>query len=197
MPYIDTVGEGQATGTVAEMYETDRQVFGHLPNLTKAFSLRPDVYAAWRQLNGSVKANMDLRRYELATLAAARRVRSSYCALAHGSVVLNNDFLSPEGVRAVIDGQESPELDAVDAAVIELADKVALDATSVTEADVDTLRSLGLSDAEILDVVLAAAMRCFFSKVLDATGAEPDARFAQLDPEVRDALTVGRPIEEG
>jgi uncharacterized peroxidase-related enzyme len=197
MPYIDTVGEGQATGAVAEMYETDRQVFGHLPNLTKAFSLRPDVYAAWRQLNGSVKANMDLRRYELATLAAARRVRSSYCALAHGSVVLNNDFLSSEGVRAVIAGQDSPELDAVDAAVIELADKVALDATAVTEADVDTLRSLGLSDAEILDVVLAAALRCFFSKVLDGTGAEPDARFAQLDPEVRDALTVGRPIAVG
>jgi uncharacterized peroxidase-related enzyme len=196
MPYIDTVGEGQATGAVAEMYETDRQVFGHLPNLTKAFSLRPDVYAAWRQLNGSVKSNMDLRRYELATLAAARRVRSSYCALAHGSVVLNNDFLSPEGVRAVIGGHDSPELDAVDAAVIDLADKVALDATSVTEADVDTLRSLGLSDADILDVVLAAALRCFFSKVLDGTGAEPDARFAQLDPEVRDALTVGRAIAE-
>jgi uncharacterized peroxidase-related enzyme len=196
MPYIDTVGEGQATGAVAEMYETDRQVFGHLPNLTKAFSLRPDVYAAWRQLNGSVKSNMDLRRYELATLAAARRLRSSYCALAHGSVVLNNDFLSPEGVRAVVDGADSPELDAVDAAVIDLAGKVAVDATTVTEADADRLRSLGLNDAEILDVVLAAAVRCFFSKVLDGLGAEPDARFAQLDPEVRDALTVGRPIAE-
>ena len=196
MPYIDTVEEGQASGAVAEMYETDRQVFGHLPNLTKAFSLRPDVYAAWRQLNGSVRSNMELRRYELATLAAARRLRSSYCALAHGSVILNNHLLSPEGVRAVVEGGDSPELDAVDAAVIDLADKVAVDATTVTEADVDRLRSLGLTDAEILDVVLAAAMRCFFSKVLDALGAEPDARFAQLDPEVRDALTVGRPIAE-
>ena len=196
MPYIDTVEEGQASGAVAEMYETDRQVFGHLPNLTKAFSLRPDVYAAWRQLNGSVRSNMELRRYELATLAAARRLRSSYCALAHGSVILNNDLLSPEGVRAVVEGGDSPELDAVDAAVIDLADKVAADATTVTEADVDRLRSLGLTDAEILDVVLAAAMRCFFSKVLDSLGAEPDARFAQLDPEVRDALTVGRPIAE-
>jgi uncharacterized peroxidase-related enzyme len=196
MPYIDTVEEGQATGAVAEMYETDRQVFGHLPNLTKAFSLRPDVYAAWRRLNGSVKSNMDLRRYELATLAAARRLRSSYCALAHGSVILNNDFLSPEGVRAVVDGGDSPELDAVDAAVIDLAGKVAVDATTVTEADVDRLRSLGLTDAEILDVVLAAATRCFFSKVLDGLGAEPDARFAQLDPGVRDALTVGRAIAE-
>jgi hypothetical protein len=77
MTFIDAVPEDQATGDVAAMYETDRQLFGHLPNLTKAFSLRPDVYAAWRQLNGAIKANMDLRRYELATVGAARRLRSS------------------------------------------------------------------------------------------------------------------------
>ena len=193
MPFIETVAEDEATGAVAAMYETDRQVFGDVPNLTKGFSLRPGVYAAWRQLNGAVKGNMDLRRYELATLAAARRLRSSYCALAHGSVLLDR-FLSPEGVRAVAEDLDAAELDAVDVAIIELADKVVLDATSVTQADIDRLRSLGLTDAEIADVVLAAAMRCFFSKALDGLGVEPDAKYAQLEPELRDALTVGRPI---
>ncbi len=46
----------------------------------------------------------------------------------------------------------------------------------------------------VLDVILAAAARCFFSSVLDAVGAEPDVAFQSLDPAVRDALTVGRPI---
>jgi uncharacterized peroxidase-related enzyme len=195
MTFIDTVPEDQAADTVAAMYETDRQVFGHLPNLTKAFSLRPDVYAAWRQLNGAIKSNMDLRRYELATTAAASRLRSSYCTLAHGSILLDK-FLSPEGVRAVVDDRDAAALDAVDGAVVALADKIAADATSVTQADVDRLRDLGLTDAEILDVVLAAAVRCFFSKVLDGLGAEPDAKYAQLDPELRDLLTVGRSIAE-
>ena len=49
----------------------------------------------------------------------------------------------------------------------------------------------------LLDVVLAATIRCFFSKTLDALGVQPDAEFAQLDPAFREALTVGRPIEEG
>jgi hypothetical protein len=44
-------------------------------------------------------------------------------------------------------------------------------------------------------VVLAAAARCLFSTCLDATGTPPDAAFAALAPELRDALTVGRPIE--
>jgi hypothetical protein len=45
-------------------------------------------------------------------------------------------------------------------------------------------------------VIAAAAARCFFSKTLDALGVQADASFVQLEPELRDALTVGRPIAE-
>jgi uncharacterized peroxidase-related enzyme len=193
--FIDTVPPDEAQGPVAAMYETDREALGFLPNFTRAFSPRPDVYAAWRQLNRAIRANMDLRRYELATLAAARRLRSSYCALAHGSVLLDK-FLDADGVRAAVTDHHGAALEPVDVAVMDLAGKVVEDATSVTEADFDRLRSLGLSDADIMDVVLAASARCFFSKTLDALGVEPDARYRQLDPELRDALVVGRPIAE-
>src|SRR4249919_3033561 len=126
MPFINVVSEEQATGALAAMYETDRQTFGYLPNLTKGFSLRPDVYAAWRQLNGAVKANMDLRRYELATVAAAKRLRSSYCTLAHGSVLLDK-FLSPDELAAIVSDHHAAGLEPVDVAVMDLADKVARD----------------------------------------------------------------------
>ena len=159
------------------------------PNHGRAFALRPAVHEAWQQLNGAIKAESDLRRYELATLAAARRLRSSYCCLAHGKV-LAEQFYDFGAVPALPDG-----LDETDRAIMELADKVVVDATSVTEADFDRLRALGLDDAEIMDVVLAAAVRCFFSKTLDALGVQPDASYNELDPALRDALTVGRPIE--
>lgn len=195
MAFIETVPEDQASGAVEEMYESDRNTFGSLPNFTQAFSLRPDVYSAWRQLNGAIKDSMDLRRYELATVAAARRLRSSYCTLAHGSVLVDK-FQDADAVRAVVDDYRTADLEPVDVAVMDLADKVADDATSVTEQDIDRLRALGLSDAEILDVVLASAARCFFSKTLDALGAAPDVKYAALEPELRKTLTVGRPIAE-
>ena len=44
--------------------------------------------------------------------------------------------------------------------------------------------------------MLAAAARCFFSTVLDAVGAQPDAAYRELDAPLREALTVGRPIAE-
>jgi uncharacterized peroxidase-related enzyme len=163
------------------------------PNYEAAFAHRPAVYAAWQQLNGAIKESMDLRRYELATLAAARQLRSSYCMLAHGGV-LARQFFEPGQVRELALDHRSAGLEPVDVAVMDLATKVAADATSVTEEDVDRLRTLGLSDAEIVSVVSAAAARCFFSKALDALGVQPDAAYASVEPGLREALVVGRPI---
>jgi uncharacterized peroxidase-related enzyme len=195
MTFIETIPEDQATGATAELYASDRQIFGHLPNFTQAFAARPAVYAAWRELDGAIKSGMDLRRYELATLAAARRLGSSYCTLAHGSVLIDK-FLDPDTVRAVVEDHRAAGLESTDVAIMDLAEKIADDATTVQQADIDRLRSLGLTDADILDVVLTAAARCFFSKTLDALGVQPDAKYTELDPAVRDVLTVGRAIAD-
>lgn len=151
------------------------------------------MYAAWQQLNGAIKAGMDLRRYELATLAAARRLRSSYCSLAHGTV-LRERFAEP--VREIALDRRSAGLSEVDVAVMDLAERVVDDATSITDEELQRLRDLGLSDADIMDVVLAATARCFFSKTLDALGVRPDATYAEMEPELREVLVVGRPIAD-
>jgi len=162
---------------------------GDGPNLERVFASRPEVYAAWRQLVTAVTSASDERRYELATLAAARRLRSSYCSLAHGKV-LAEKFYDFDSVPSLPDG-----LDETDRAIMAFAEKVVVDATAITDGDVDELRRHGLGDEEIFDVVLAATIRCFFSKTLDALGVQPDSHFAQLDPAFREPLTVGRPIE--
>lgn len=162
-------------------------------NFERAFAPRPEVYEAWAGLNRAIKSRMDLRRYELATLAAALRLGSSYCALAHGKVLAER-FGEP--VREIVLDRRNAGLDEVDVAVMDLAERVVDDATSVGDADLQRLRDLGLSDEEIMDVVLAAAARCFFSKTLDALGVRADAALRALDPELREVLVVGRPIAD-
>ncbi|MDX6752408.1 carboxymuconolactone decarboxylase family protein [Geminicoccaceae bacterium 1502E] len=88
MAFIDTVPEEQATGATQEMYAKARTAFGYIPNLTRVLSHRPEAMGAWDALLGAIRGNMDLRRHELVTLAAAKALRSSYCMLAHGSVLL-------------------------------------------------------------------------------------------------------------
>jgi|GEM_PF-171061 uncharacterized peroxidase-related enzyme len=194
MPFVQGVEEDSASGLLAEFFAADRQSWGYLPNLARTFGIRPAVYQAWRQLNGAIKGTMDPRRYELVTVAAAIALRSSYCSLAHGRI-LAQEFLSEEEVIDLVGDPASAARTPVDRAVVSLAGKIVTGAADVTDQDIHALRDCGLSDAEIFDVVVAAAARCFFSKTLDATGTPPDSAFAQLSPPLRDALTVGRPIE--
>jgi uncharacterized peroxidase-related enzyme len=193
MAFIELVGDDAASADAQRLFDLDRDPSGNVPNFTRLFAHRPEVYDAWRALKTAIADGMDFRRYELATFAAARELRSTYCAAAHGSILADR-FLGADTVRRLAADHRSAGLAEVDVAVMDLAAKVARDATSVTQDDVDRLRGLGLSDDDVLDVVLAATARCFFSKALDALGTPADAKFNGLEPALREALTVGRPI---
>ena len=78
MTYIHTIPEGEATGRLRELYEADREKLGYVPNYTQAMSLRPEVIDAWGHLLSTIRSPMDLRRYELVTIAVASKLRCSY-----------------------------------------------------------------------------------------------------------------------
>jgi uncharacterized peroxidase-related enzyme len=195
MAFIRTIRPSDAEGPVREMYQQVQQRFGYVPNWAQAFSLRPAVLEGWAALLKSIQANLPVRSYELATLAAARALRSSYCALAHGSVLADKVFDAPT-VTAIVKGSPESPLEPRERAMMAFAEKVALNADGITAADVDVLRSHGCEDEEIFDVAAAAAARCFFSKLLDAFGVQADSSFHALDPGLREALTVGRPVAD-
>jgi uncharacterized peroxidase-related enzyme len=179
---------------VREWYDDQAARWGYLPNYAAAFASRPDVARAWTTLNLAVRDGMDRRRFELATIAAARALRSTYCTTAHSKFLRDacNDEATMLSIAADPDGGS---LDATDRAVVAFASKVALDAAAISPADVDALRAVGLSDNDIADVVFAAAARCFFAKVLDGVGVSADHQLAAaFDPGVVEQLTVGRPI---
>jgi alkylhydroperoxidase family enzyme len=149
--HIPLVPDG-ATGDGARLLDADRAGDGYVHNYSRLFARRPAVYDAWAQLGGSIKAGMELRRYELATVAAARQLRSSYCTLAHGRL-LSQRFLEPEEVRDLVAHRSTEAIDDLEAAVMDLAEKVAADPTSVTRSDVQRLLDLGATEDDVFDVV--------------------------------------------
>jgi len=78
MAFIHTIPPDEATGSLAELYTAALRDSSVLDNGMRAFSLRPAAYAAWENLIVSIRSNMDLRRYELVTIAAATKLRCSY-----------------------------------------------------------------------------------------------------------------------
>ena len=194
MTFISTILEDEAPADVKQMYADDLNAKGYIPNYTRLFSHRPQVMAAWGNLLGSIKANMDLRRYELVTLAAARALKSSYCMLAHGSV-LRQKFYTAEQLTQIARDYQTADLTAAEVAMMAYAEQIARDATAITQEDIDALREHGFSDAEIFDIAATATARCFFSKTLDALGAQADKVYRGLEEGLRETLTVGRPID--
>ena len=196
MTFISTVPVDEAAGDVQAMYAQSERDLGYVSNFCKAFSHRPGVFAAWRGLLGSIRPALDPRRYELVTLAAARALRSSYCALAHGAV-LRKQFYSAAQLSAIAEDPATGDLAPGEVAMMNFAGKIASDASSITQGDVQALRDHGFTDTEVFDIAAAAAARCFFSKLLDALGAEPDAAYLRMEEDLRKRLTVGRAIGSG
>lgn len=176
------------------MYDENVRKNGFLPNYVPLFSHRPQVMAAWGQLLGSITRPMDKRRYELITLAAARALTSSYCMLAHGSVLLQ--FYAGEQLEQIANDYRAADLTPAEIGMMAFAEQIARNATAVTQDDVAELRELGFSDGEIFEIAATAAARCFFSKLLDALGAQADSKYLDLDRDLQAVLTVGRPISE-
>ena len=196
MPYIPTISPEEAAGPVKELYDRELAGQGYVSNYTRAFSRRPEVLAGWLALKDAITSGMEPRLYELATVAAATAIRSSYCSLVHGQI-LATMYYQPDTVASIAADETAGApgaLDAPDTAVVRFARKVAMEADKVNQEDIDELRDLGFSDDDIYDVILAAAARCFFSKVLDATGTLPDAALREMPERLRSALTVGREI---
>jgi uncharacterized peroxidase-related enzyme len=193
MAFIKMISEEQAEGLVQELYQTTRKSFGYVPNHAKIFSLHPEVYEAWLKLSGAVRSKMKLRRYELVTFAAAMQLECTYCMLAHGALLRKNFFTAAE-LAAIVKDFRNAGLSPEEVALMSFAQKVTARASQVSESDMDELRGYGLSDEEILDVVLTITMRNFLSKTLDSLDARPDEAYLELEPELIKVLALGRPF---
>jgi len=109
-------------------------------------------------------------------------------------VLLRSGIFTSEQLQAIARDYRHASLEPAEVAMMAFAEKIAADANRVSADDIDALRRHGFSDTEILDIALAAAARCFFSKVLDGVGAAPDDAFMSLDENLRRTLAVGRPF---
>jgi uncharacterized peroxidase-related enzyme len=192
MAFIDTISASWVTGEAFAMYDRQQKHYGYVPNYATVFSHRPEVMRRWGELLAALKRPMSKRRFELATFAAAHTLRSTLCTLAHGKALL--EFFSRDEVLQMARGETPASLPSADAALMRFASAVAHDASAVTADDVAELKAHGFSDAEVFDIAAVAAGRAFFTKIIESLGVGTDAPLRAMDPELREALTVGRPV---
>jgi uncharacterized peroxidase-related enzyme len=193
MAFINTIDDRDIDAEVRAMYDRQQAHFGYVPNYARAFCHRPHVMGLWAQLQNGIRRDMDKRRFELVTFAAAHALKSTACSIAHGKVL--GQFIGVEDVLAIGRGEAPDSLTPAETAMVAFARKVAADATTVTAGDVDGLKRHGYSDGEIFDIAATSAARSFWTKLLDALGVELDPATEKLDRGFREPLAVGRPLD--
>ena len=193
--YLKTIEENEATGRVAEIYAAQKAQLGFVMSAAQCLTSRHDFLPAYTDFVNSMRGGFTLspRDWRIITLIAAREVRSTYCSMVYGQQLIA-DLGSRDMVLAVQRDFRTAGLPLRDIAMLSYAEKVAHDATQVNQADIDVLRKAGFTDANICDIALCAAFRCFIGRFFDAVGAGPEAAFLDGDPAWGAALTVGKPV---
>jgi alkylhydroperoxidase family enzyme len=93
-------------------------------------------------------------------------------------------------LRSNTDYRTAGAVSEAEVAMMVFAEKVSTSASAMTDEDSLVLRGHGFSDREIVDIVLAAAVRSYFSKALQALAVEADGSDG-VPPAVASALVQG------
>lgn len=190
--FIKTVEPEEATGEIEKLYAAEIRSMGLVMQATQCWSARPDVALPIENLLHRIRDrfSLGLLNFRLVTFVAARFVPSSYCSHVYFRIL--SEALGREQALAVRRDHRNAGLSDQQVAMLDYAAQISRDASRITEADIQRLRDLGLTDLNIADIALAASFRAFVSRYFDAVGATAEPGFLDADPAVREEMAVGR-----
>ena len=185
----------QVSEAAQRLFDEDVEDYGFVMNASRLWAYAPEVCERLFDLLGSVTklGSLSLRQRGILVTATASTRGDSYCSLAWGSKLAGESSATLAGnvLSGVDDG-----LDDSEKALATWARRVVADPNGISHVDVDELRSAGFTDTQIFAITVYVAGRLAFSTVNDALGAQPDGGLvAGIAPEIRDAVTFGRPAE--
>ena len=185
MARFPLVSEQQAAGPVAEVLADFRQQMGFTtaPHFIQAQAASSSVMRGTWGLVRHVLVEGVLPRTlkEMIFVAISRDRRCNYCVAAHVACcrMLGVD---EESITALIEdtGYGIPERTR---AMIAFAVKCARDPQSLTTEDFDGLRTHGLADPELTELIAMSSLAVYANMLADAMQVEPDPMFSEPDGE--------------
>jgi uncharacterized peroxidase-related enzyme len=180
------------TSEAQALFDEDMAEDGYVMNVTRLWSYNAPLVTSLFELMGQALADQHLsfRQRGILVAACASTLGDSYCALAWGSKLAG--VSEPDLAAAVIRGSDEGLSDD-ERELASWARKVAADPNRTTTEDVESLRSVGFSDAQIFAITAFVALRLAFSTVNDALGVGPDTALQAAAPRaVVEAVGFGR-----
>ncbi|WP_460604955.1 peroxidase-related enzyme [Jatrophihabitans fulvus] len=169
------------------LFAKARETIGFVPNVFRAFSYRPERLSAWfghYKLLHEPTEHLDAADRELIAVVVSAWNRCTYCIVSHGHalrVALGGTAEAAVLADHVAVNWRHADLDDRRRAICAYAEKLTARPHEMSEADLHTLRDVGLSDHEIWDVAEIASMYNFTNRMAMATGQQPNEQYHSLD----------------
>ncbi|MBX3059600.1 MAG: hypothetical protein KF770_24375 [Anaerolineae bacterium] len=174
---LPMIEEDEATGELVAVYEETKQVLDmpYVPNFTKAMAISPSMGRVPLALYGAFYQNTSLPQALIAMISYCIPTAKNchYCS-ANGELHCRSLGIDEETLEKLAKDLGSINPKRIQA-IIQFALKCALDPQSLTAVDYDQVRDQGVSDEELLEIILIAAVANFSDTLADALKIEVDA----------------------
>jgi AhpD family alkylhydroperoxidase len=175
MAFINLIEQEDASGRVAEIYNTMMETMGFIPAAFKVFS--PSEYVLDKQFAnlGYFMRHKTLGGKLLAfiRLLVSETEQCSYCVSMNSGILLQYGVLPDMLTEIKLDPSKAP-LEENELAMLLFVLHVVRDSNSIQQTDVDKLKSLGWSDSDIMDATYHGTTQVGVDKIFNAFRIEPE-----------------------
>ena len=160
MPRIAKVSKEEARGEVQQIYANIEKTFGTIPNIFKQMAASPAVlngyFAIQEVLN---KTALNVKTREKIALISASENGCNYCRAAH-SKGAKHLGIDDQSIQKALNAESD---DAKEDAILKFCKAIVEKKGWVSDDDVENLKSAGLNDREIVEVIFTSMMNMFLN----------------------------------
>ncbi len=182
--WVDYVSEDEATGELKEFYERVKSPSGKVGGIFKVMSLRPKVAMAKQELRNAIlgeASSLGAHHSDMISTVISGLNDCRFCGTAHGGMMIRRgDVTLDEANKLFLDWQ-SAELTEQERTMLTFCEKLNFNPSATTEDDLQTLRDVGFSDEQVVDIVVHVAYRNFIGRIHDGLGLSIEGDRAMLE----------------
>ena len=166
----------------AKLFQICRDKFGFVPNVLKAYSARQRKLQTFSRHYSELmlgESDLSALEREMIAVVVSSANHCYYCLVAHGAAVreLSGD---PTLGEMLVMNYRTADLSARHLAMLDFAHKLTTIPSQMSEADRQTLRDVGFSDADIFDISDVTGFFNMSNRVASSVDMIPNSEYHKM-----------------
>lgn len=158
MSRIETINPANATGKAKELLDAVKSKLGMTPNMMRSMANSPAVLDAYLKFSGSLgTGDLPSKTREQIALAVGQANSCDYCLSAHSTIGKMVGLTAEQ----ILEGRRGSSTDTTTNAVLRFARQLVDKRGLVSDVDLAAVRSAGLNDGAIAEIVANVALNIF------------------------------------